>query len=102
MLITLKLMQLKTEIVFNIFIIKNFDEMIKAGNKAIEIAPNDAKVLGRICYLPFFICFVRLGMSFLLKEHKSSKLIVNLKLIVMLHVIDLKKGYELAIVIYCR
>jgi len=38
----------KTEIEFYY---KNFDEMIKAGNKAIEIAPNDAKVLGRISYL---------------------------------------------------
>jgi len=30
---------------------KNFDEMLKAGNKAIELAPNDAKVLGRVSYL---------------------------------------------------
>ena len=30
---------------------KNFEEMLKAGNKAIELAPNDAKVLGRVSYL---------------------------------------------------
>jgi len=30
---------------------KNFDGMLEAGNKAIELAPNDAFVLGRISYL---------------------------------------------------
>ena len=30
---------------------KNFDGMLQAGNKAIELAPNDAHVLGRISYL---------------------------------------------------
>ena len=33
------------------FYYKNFEEMLKAGNKAIELAPNDAKVLGRVSYL---------------------------------------------------
>ena len=30
---------------------KNFDGMLEAGEKAIELAPNDAFVLGRISYL---------------------------------------------------
>ena len=30
---------------------KNFEGMLKAGNKAIELAPNDAEVLGRVSYL---------------------------------------------------
>ena len=30
---------------------KNFDEMLEAGNKAIELASNDAHVLGRVSYL---------------------------------------------------
>ena len=30
---------------------KNFEEMLKAGNKAIKLAPNDANVLGRVSYL---------------------------------------------------
>ena len=30
---------------------KNFEGMLKAGNKAIELAPNDANVLGRVSYL---------------------------------------------------
>lgn len=33
------------------FYFKNFDGMLQAGNKAIELAPNDAQVIGHISYL---------------------------------------------------
>ena len=33
------------------FYYKNFEGMLKAGNKAIELAPNNANVLGRVSYL---------------------------------------------------
>ena len=58
------------------FYYKNFEEMLKAGNKAIELAPNDAKVLGVVS---IFVCFVRVGDVIPLKSlKKSMKLIVKL------------------------
>ena len=47
--------------------------MLKAGNKAIELAPNDAKVLGRVSYL-----FALSGWGCHKELKENMKLIVKL------------------------